>query len=130
MPTYELALMLRVMSRVSSRCNWNKSKDIGNFDFFTCQPDLIGTVTRTSQAIFSKGGFLRKIDNIGEQQLPFKINKNSQKHLVGNAWSNICIILKLYLFNCIIMSFSYNFWCASKVYFWFERGIFTWCWHP
>lgn len=50
------------------------------------QSDLVGTITRTSQAIFSKGGFLRKIDNIGEQKLPFKISKNSQRHLTGNAW--------------------------------------------
>ena len=92
MPTYELALMLRTMSRVRRCQNLNYLRDTTKitvlFDFHMhFQPDLVSTITRTSQAIFSKGGFLRKIDNIGEQKLPFKISKNSQQHLTGNAWS-------------------------------------------
>ncbi|KAG5680135.1 hypothetical protein PVAND_009660 [Polypedilum vanderplanki] len=64
MPTYELALMLRTMSR----------------------PEIVTTLKRTTEAIFSKGGFLRQLDYLGDKQLPYRVHKNSQKHFTGSAF--------------------------------------------
>lgn len=64
MPTYELALMLRTMAR----------------------PELVSTLKRTTESIFSRGGFLRKLDFLGDKQLPYRIHKNSQKHFTGSAF--------------------------------------------
>lgn len=59
------------------------------------QPDLITTITRTANAIFSKGGFLRKIDNLGEQQLPFRMHKDSQRYDSGFSWGKLNLTIKL-----------------------------------
>lgn len=44
------------------------------------QPELVGTLKRTAEAIFDKGGFIRKIDNLGKQAIPYKIRANNQTH--------------------------------------------------
>ncbi|XP_063695838.1 small ribosomal subunit protein bS6m [Culicoides brevitarsis] len=61
MPTYELVLIMRQMAR----------------------PDLVSALKRTSKQIFDHGGFLRKLENFGTKQLPFKMSKNEQTHRVG-----------------------------------------------
>lgn len=41
---------------------------------------------RTAVAIFDKGGFIRKIDNLGLQKLPFKVSEHGLVNRTGNAF--------------------------------------------
>ena len=41
---------------------------------------MVSTLKRTAEAIFSKGGFIRKIDNLGKQQTPYRMSANNQVH--------------------------------------------------
>ncbi|KAJ9580060.1 hypothetical protein L9F63_004252 [Diploptera punctata] len=54
MLNYELALIIRSMSR----------------------PEIVTTLKRTAEAIFNKGGIIRKIENLGTQDLPYKMTSH------------------------------------------------------
>ncbi|XP_034951527.1 probable 28S ribosomal protein S6, mitochondrial [Chelonus insularis] len=58
MPTYEMPILLRIMKK----------------------PDTVAALKRITNVIFDKGGFLRKIDNLGEQQLPNKMSVHNKIH--------------------------------------------------
>uniref|UniRef100_A0A6M2DKT6 Small ribosomal subunit protein bS6m n=1 Tax=Xenopsylla cheopis TaxID=163159 RepID=A0A6M2DKT6_XENCH len=62
MITYELSLILRNMPR----------------------NEIFSTLKRTAESIFEKGGIIRKIDNLGARDLPYKISANGQVHRQGN----------------------------------------------
>lgn len=40
---------------------------------------------RTAEGIFERGGFIRKIENLGSRALPYKISKHGQVHKQGHA---------------------------------------------
>lgn len=44
------------------------------------QPEVVSTLKRTANAIFDKGGFIRKIDNLGKLATPYRIPANNQTH--------------------------------------------------
>ncbi|ALC44044.1 mRpS6 [Drosophila busckii] len=58
MPSYELALVLRQLPR----------------------PELIGVIRRTAEAIFDKGGIIRKFENLGTRALPHKVSEHGVVH--------------------------------------------------
>ncbi|XP_013781081.1 probable 28S ribosomal protein S6, mitochondrial [Limulus polyphemus] len=62
MPSYELAVILRKMSR----------------------PELVTTLKRTGQAIFEKGGIIRKIENLGTRELPYRMRVHNHSHTEGS----------------------------------------------
>ncbi|KAI5695683.1 hypothetical protein M8J76_006108 [Diaphorina citri] len=62
MPTYELTLLLKTMPR----------------------QELGSVLKRTANYIFDQGGFIRKINNLGEQATPFKISNHGQVHKKAN----------------------------------------------
>ncbi|XP_055608442.1 probable 28S ribosomal protein S6, mitochondrial [Uranotaenia lowii] len=62
MPSYELALILRQMPR----------------------PELVSVLKRTADAIFDKGGIIRKLDNLGTRPLPSKISNHGLVHRAGS----------------------------------------------
>uniref|UniRef100_A0A0K8TN53 Small ribosomal subunit protein bS6m n=1 Tax=Tabanus bromius TaxID=304241 RepID=A0A0K8TN53_TABBR len=61
MPTYELSLILRHMTR----------------------PELLSTLKRTGTAIFDRGGIIRKLENFGTHELPHKISAHGLVHRTG-----------------------------------------------
>ncbi|KAL5291252.1 hypothetical protein ACFFRR_010575 [Megaselia abdita] len=65
MPTYELAFIVRKMSR----------------------PEVVSTLKRTSEAIWKKGGFIRKLDNLGSRALPHKISEHGLVHREGQYFN-------------------------------------------
>ncbi|KAJ9592664.1 hypothetical protein L9F63_015679 [Diploptera punctata] len=62
MLNYELALIIRSMSR----------------------PEIVTTLKRTAEAIFNKGGIIRKIENLGTQDLPYKMTSHGMVHKQGS----------------------------------------------
>ncbi|KAI4498700.1 hypothetical protein M0802_006167 [Mischocyttarus mexicanus] len=52
MPTYEMPLLLRVMTK----------------------PETFNVLKRVATAIFDNGGFIRKIENLGVKELPCKLS--------------------------------------------------------
>lgn len=44
------------------------------------------TLKRTAEAIFQRGGFIRKIDNLGPRELPFKISEHGLVHRTGTSF--------------------------------------------
>uniref|UniRef100_A0A1B6BXI6 Small ribosomal subunit protein bS6m n=2 Tax=Clastoptera arizonana TaxID=38151 RepID=A0A1B6BXI6_9HEMI len=58
MPTYELALLLRVLPK----------------------PETATVLKRTANTIFENGGFLRKLDNVGTRKTPYKISSHGAVH--------------------------------------------------
>jgi len=64
MPTYEISLMLRTMSR----------------------PEIISTLKRTATQIFDKGGFVRKVENLGPRNLPYKISEHGVVNKTGSLF--------------------------------------------
>ncbi|XP_023160390.1 probable 28S ribosomal protein S6, mitochondrial [Drosophila hydei] len=58
MPSYELALVLRQLPR----------------------PELISVIKRTAEAIFDKGGIIRKFENLGTRALPYKVSEHGVIH--------------------------------------------------
>lgn len=48
--------------------------------FLHFQPDFKAAAKRTAELIFDRGGFIRKIDYLGFNQLPYKISKNRQPY--------------------------------------------------
>ncbi|XP_043280963.1 probable 28S ribosomal protein S6, mitochondrial [Venturia canescens] len=62
MPTYEMPILFRVMTR----------------------PEVVSTLKRVASAIFNKGGFIRKIDNLGLQPTPYKTKAHGHIHREAN----------------------------------------------
>ncbi|XP_067013524.1 small ribosomal subunit protein bS6m [Anabrus simplex] len=62
MPTYEMPLLLRIMSR----------------------SEVVSTLRRTADAIFEKGGIIRQINNLGTRELPFKMSAHGMVHKKGS----------------------------------------------
>ncbi|KAK0161805.1 hypothetical protein PV327_008219 [Microctonus hyperodae] len=58
MPTYEMPLLLRAMSK----------------------PETTVVLKRVAEAIFNRGGFIRKIDNLGLQPTPYKVRAHNLVH--------------------------------------------------
>lgn len=44
------------------------------------QPEFKAAVKRSAELIFDRGGFIRKIDYLGFNKLPYKISKNRQPY--------------------------------------------------
>lgn len=44
------------------------------------QPEFKAAVKRSAEQIFDRGGFIRKIDYLGFNKLPYKISKNRQPY--------------------------------------------------
>ncbi|XP_055843017.1 probable 28S ribosomal protein S6, mitochondrial [Episyrphus balteatus] len=65
MPTYELSLVLRQMSR----------------------PEIVSVLKRTAECIFDKGGIIRKLENLGSRALPHKISEHGLVHREGNYFA-------------------------------------------
>jgi small subunit ribosomal protein S6 len=61
MPSYELSLMLRVLSK----------------------PELVSSLKRSAETIVQQGGVLRQFISIGTKPLPFKIRAHTQWHREG-----------------------------------------------
>lgn len=47
---------------------------------------MVSTLKRTAETIFDNGGFLRKIDNLGFRNLPFKCSEHGLVHRTGHAF--------------------------------------------
>lgn len=62
MPTYEMPILLRVMKR----------------------PDHVATLKRVATTIFSTGGFIRKIENLGVKELPVKASAHGHVHKMAS----------------------------------------------
>ncbi|XP_063375266.1 small ribosomal subunit protein bS6m [Cydia amplana] len=62
MPSYELALMLRVMPK----------------------PELKTALKRVSHAIFNRGGIIREIENLGFRAMPYKTSAHGLVHREAN----------------------------------------------
>ncbi|XP_033211848.1 probable 28S ribosomal protein S6, mitochondrial [Belonocnema kinseyi] len=62
MPTYEMPMLLRLMTK----------------------PEMRTILKRTAQLIFDKGGFIRKIENLGVKPTPFKISAHGAIHKEAN----------------------------------------------
>ncbi|CAH0546027.1 unnamed protein product [Brassicogethes aeneus] len=58
MITYELCLLLRVMPK----------------------PELTTTLKRAAEAIFEKGGIIRKLENLGTRDMPYKTSVHGAVH--------------------------------------------------
>ncbi|XP_076317518.1 mitochondrial ribosomal protein S6 isoform X2 [Tachypleus tridentatus] len=48
------------------------------------KPEVITTLKRTGQAIFEKGGIIRKIENLGTRELPYRIRVHDHSHTEGS----------------------------------------------
>ncbi|XP_014289458.1 small ribosomal subunit protein bS6m [Halyomorpha halys] len=62
MPSYELALLTRTLSK----------------------PDIVGILKRTANSIFDCGGFIRSIENLGRRPMPFKTSIHGVVHREAN----------------------------------------------
>jgi len=58
MPTYEMAVLFRIMPKEK----------------------LTEALKKTASLIFQEGGIVRKLNNLGTQQTPYKISKHGQVH--------------------------------------------------
>lgn len=47
---------------------------------------MISTLKRTAEAIFEKGGIIRKLENLGTRPLPFKISEHGLVHKTGSSF--------------------------------------------
>ncbi|KAK5642699.1 hypothetical protein RI129_008866 [Pyrocoelia pectoralis] len=54
MITYELMILFRLMSK----------------------PELVNTLKRTAQTLYNRGGIIRKLENLGTRDMPFKISSH------------------------------------------------------
>ncbi|XP_060117316.1 small ribosomal subunit protein bS6m-like [Heteronotia binoei] len=61
MPRYELALILKAMQR----------------------PEVAATLKRRVEALLERGAVVRKLENLGERTLLYKISKHNQRHTRG-----------------------------------------------
>lgn len=48
------------------------------------QNEIFSTLKRTAESIFDKGGVIRKIENLGARDLPFKMSEHGQVYRQGN----------------------------------------------
>ncbi|XP_046751894.1 probable 28S ribosomal protein S6, mitochondrial [Diprion similis] len=62
MPTYEVSMLLRVMPKT----------------------EIVSTLKRTANTIFSTGGIIRKIDSLGLKKMPYKTSAHSLVHKEAN----------------------------------------------
>nr|CAG4641348.1 EOG090X0IQO [Eulimnadia texana] len=62
MPSYELSLLLRSMTK----------------------PELVATLKRTAEGIIDRGGVLTKFHSLGESALPYRITAHNQPHKKGS----------------------------------------------
>ncbi|XP_015263357.1 PREDICTED: 28S ribosomal protein S6, mitochondrial [Gekko japonicus] len=46
-------------------------------------PEVAATLKRTVEALLEKGAVVRKLENLGERTLPYKISKHNQRHTRG-----------------------------------------------
>nr|CAD7426760.1 unnamed protein product [Timema monikensis] len=44
------------------------------------RPEVVSTLKRTSEAIFETGGFIRKLENLGTREIPYKTSAHGQVH--------------------------------------------------
>nr|CAD7576246.1 unnamed protein product [Timema californicum] len=44
------------------------------------EPEVVSTLKRTSEAIFETGGFIRKLENLGTREIPYKTSAHGQVH--------------------------------------------------
>lgn len=44
------------------------------------QPELVSTLKRTASGIFNKGGIIRKLENLGTRDIPYKTSKHGLVH--------------------------------------------------
>lgn len=58
MPSYELALTLRTLSK----------------------PELVSTLKRTAEAIIEQGGILRQFSSLGHNTLPYRMRAHNVWH--------------------------------------------------
>ncbi|XP_065343983.1 small ribosomal subunit protein bS6m [Cloeon dipterum] len=66
MPTYELAFLLKNMSK----------------------PDIAVSLKRAAQEIFLRGGFIRKLENLGiSKDTPYKISSHGQVHRTASYFA-------------------------------------------
>lgn len=72
MNPYELCLLLRVMPKVSIYIN-RKLQIINGSNL---QPEIITTLKRAADAIYDKGGIIRKLENMGTRPMPFKTSNH------------------------------------------------------
>ena len=62
MPGYELALIMRVMKR----------------------PDVIDGVKRTIASVIERGGIVKKLENLGEKRLPYRMMAHTENFTRGH----------------------------------------------
>ncbi|XP_059479956.1 small ribosomal subunit protein bS6m [Neocloeon triangulifer] len=66
MPTYELAFLLKNMTK----------------------PELAVSMKRAAQEIFNRGGFIRKMENLGiSKETPYKISSHGQVHRTASYFA-------------------------------------------
>ncbi|CAD7004329.1 probable 28S ribosomal protein S6, mitochondrial [Ceratitis capitata] len=65
MPSYELAMVLRQMSR----------------------PELVSVLKRTAESILDKGCIIRNLENLGTRALPHKISEHGVVHREGSYFT-------------------------------------------
>lgn len=46
----------------------------------------MATLKRTAESIFEKGGFIRKLENLGTRELPFKTSEHGLVHKIGSSF--------------------------------------------
>jgi small subunit ribosomal protein S6 len=44
------------------------------------QPEVVATLKRAAEAIFTRGGIIRKLENLGNRDLPYKISEHGLVH--------------------------------------------------
>lgn len=53
---------------------------------FSFQPELAATLKRAAEAIYDRGGIIRKLDNLGFRDLPFKMSMDRVGYRQGNQF--------------------------------------------
>lgn len=79
--------MLRQVPRVSVKRINKKFKEKFNKIIFTFnfQTELVTIMKRAAEGIFERGGFIRKIENLGARALPYKMSRHGLVHKHGHA---------------------------------------------
>ncbi|XP_014251123.1 probable 28S ribosomal protein S6, mitochondrial [Cimex lectularius] len=65
MLTYELSVLLKLLPK----------------------EEMTKVLKRTASAIFEKGGVIKKLDNLGQQKLPYKTSKHGMVHLEAHYFN-------------------------------------------
>ena len=89
MPRYELSLITKALKNVSM---WKIIQVFFLFCFFHCQffplkiqGALADVLRRTAILVMENGGVVRKMENLGEQELPYKIRAHNEWHTHGRS---------------------------------------------